>query len=178
MCILQPTPSSWAKPSPAGNRKPGLQLFSSISRVVHYIVQVALFFLESSFSFPLLWFFLPTELFQSPHLLLEVLMLIPRWRRKRSLLDFLEYLDIKDSSNCTIMQKPSKLFLTVKSILKLTGMYPVLLLVVILCWETEKTSSGTLRTNKVALFSNKWCVRNMYYFHCIYRSTVFKWAVK
>lgn len=80
--FLCPTRSSRAKPSPAGNRKPGLQLFSSISRVVHYIAQVVLFLLESSLSFPLLWFFLPTELFQSPHLLLKVLMLIPRWGKK------------------------------------------------------------------------------------------------
>lgn len=134
--FLCPTRSSRAKPSPAGNRKPGLQLFSSISRVVHYIAQVVLFLLESSLSFPLLWFFLPTELFQSPHLLLKVLMLIPRWGRKekKSLLYFLEYLDVKGSLNCKIMKKkkPSKLFLTVKSILKLTAMYSMLLLAVIL----------------------------------------------
>lgn len=54
-----------------------LQLLSSISRAVSYTVQTALFLLESSLSFPLLWFFLPTELFQPSHLLLKVLMLIP-----------------------------------------------------------------------------------------------------
>lgn len=47
-----------------------------------YIVQGALFLLESSLSFALLWFFLSTELFQSPHLLFEVLMLIPKRGRK------------------------------------------------------------------------------------------------
>lgn len=55
-----------------------LQPFPSISRAVSDTVQAALFLLESSLSFPLLWFFLPTELFQSPHLLPEVLMLVPR----------------------------------------------------------------------------------------------------
>lgn len=47
-----------------------------------YIVQGALFLLESSLSFALLWFFLSTELFQSPHLLFEVLMLISKRGRK------------------------------------------------------------------------------------------------
>lgn len=60
-----------------------LQVFPSISRVVSYTVQTALFLLESSLSFPLLWFFLPTQLFQPSHLLLKVLMLIPRWGRKK-----------------------------------------------------------------------------------------------
>lgn len=175
VCFLCPRRSSHAKPSPSGNRKSGLQLFC-ISRVVCYIVQVALFLLQSSLSFPLLWFFLPTELFQSPHLLLKVLMLIPRWGRKeKSLLCCLEYIDVKGSLNCMIMKKRQN-FLIVKSTLKLTATYLVLLLAVILDW-TWKISSGTFRTNKVALFSNKWWVR-IYYFHCIYWSTVFKWAAE
>lgn len=133
--FLCPTRSSRAKPSPAGNRKPGLQLFSSISRVVHYIAQVVLFLLESSLSFPLLWFFLPTELFQSPHLLLKVLMLIPRWGRKEK--KFTLFLGIPRCERFFELynnekKKPSKLFLTVKSILKLTAMYSMLLLAVIL----------------------------------------------
>lgn len=65
-----------------------LQVFPSISRVVSYTVQTALFLLESSLSFPLLWFFLPTELFQPSHLLLKVLMLIPRWGRKKKVYSF------------------------------------------------------------------------------------------
>lgn len=90
-CFLCPTHSSQhAKPPLAGNREPELELFSSISRVVNYIVQVVLLLLESSLSFSFLWFFLPTELFQSPHLLLKVLMFIPRWGKKeKSLLCFL-----------------------------------------------------------------------------------------
>lgn len=65
-----------------------LQPLPSISREVSYTVQAALFLLESSLSFPLLWFFLPTELFQSPHLLPEVLMLIPRWGRRNTVYSF------------------------------------------------------------------------------------------
>lgn len=76
VCFLCPKHSLHAKPSPPWEQK-ALQLFSSTSRVVHCIIEVALFLLESSLSFSLLWFFLPTELFQPPHLLFKVLMLIP-----------------------------------------------------------------------------------------------------
>lgn len=81
VCFLCPKHSLHAKPSPPWEQK-ALQLFSSTSRVVHCIIEVALFLLESSLSFSLLWFFLPTELFQPPHLLFKVLMLIPKQGRK------------------------------------------------------------------------------------------------
>lgn len=98
MCFLCPKHSLHAKPSPSWEQN-ALQLFSSTSRVVHCVIEVALFLLESSLSFSLLWFFLPTELFQPPHLLFKVLMLIPKQGRKKkreiSLLYCWEYLDGK-----------------------------------------------------------------------------------
>lgn len=90
-CIpkVESTVSQSVSRAPHAAHKPSLlQLFPSISRVVSYTVQRALFLLESSLSFPLLWFFLPTELFHSPHLLLEVLMLIPRWGRRNEVYSF------------------------------------------------------------------------------------------